>query len=121
MVCGGDPNKCCDNGTCVDKCDPDGAPCSWTEPGIQSGCPSREETGECDFGVEGQTCEWHVIETFHSSSAKCATCASDCKHWAGNCVKMAANVCKTHFFLQCHCSPIDNPPTILVGDYYECN
>ena len=111
------------NGECVDKCDPTGESCSWTFPGHQSECPVIDNNSDwrCEPGVEGLTCFWYVEETLHSNSAKCAACASDCKHWAGNCVKLAARICKLRFFIGCICSEVDNPPTSLKGDYYECN
>jgi hypothetical protein len=67
------------------------------------------------------TCYWYVIETLHTTSAKCAACASDCKHLAGNCVRLAARVCVEHLVSGCECTQVANPPTCLRGDYYECN
>jgi hypothetical protein len=116
--------QCCDTSTdtCMDKCVPNGESCNWVTPQGQSVCPVKNENNNWQCAEpEGLTCEWYVIETLHSNSAKCADCAPDCKHWAGSCVRMAAKVCKFVFFTGCGCKEVTSPPTCYVGDYYECN
>jgi hypothetical protein len=116
-------DECCQEGVgCVTKCDADGDSCDWTYPGVQSMCPAQNDNDnwQCEPGVEGLTCNWEILETYHTTSAECAACATDCKERTGNCVKLKARVCKFVLVFGCGCCEVDNPPTCFRGDYYEC-
>jgi hypothetical protein len=138
-VCGGDPTRiccngsccdqatqCCDNGVCVDKCEPDGAPCSWTAPPIQSSCPGCTiDDPSCCSIDEGLLCHWEILSQ-HTTSAKCAVCAPGCGLIRNdNCVVLKPHVCGNSWLpfigVYCNCK---NPEGLVdytyLGDHYIC-
>jgi hypothetical protein len=128
-VCNDDPTKCCDNGVCVDKCDPDGAPCTHDNPPqIQSGCPWVSETDHrCPQGEAGKSCAW-TLDYEYSNSAKCADCAPGCNKVIDSehpyCAFYKAETCREEWFVGCGCGyegREQDRPTYGDGSHYICN
>lgn len=121
-VCGGDPDKCCDNGTCVDKCT-NTAQCDYGElpGGPYVECYNHPVTGKCEE-LEGGLC-FHVT-TIAQSDAQCADCEPGCdKTRISACIEIIPYYCTTHCFFtvcSCQCDPNTNDASYR-GDHYECD
>ncbi len=114
-------DECCDNDTCVDKCEPDGGPCEWTYPGVESQCQVQDPGGNlnCFPDEEGKICDWYVVGTERTTSAKCADCAPNCTTIiTGSCVMLKARVCKSYLIVGCLCGP--DGPSQYAGWYEQC-
>jgi len=127
VVCGGDPKKCCDNGQCKPKCNPDG-PCLFEWPEVetpQEGCQNLDPTDKsCEQYIGGLICAW-VAESYHTTSAECANCAPGCaRNRTDPCVKLTPWKCNNDwipfmgFFCVCNADDAGSPHD--AGDYYEC-
>lgn len=108
-VCGGDPTQCCDNGTCINKCDPDGgATCTWTSPPVQDPlCRWMHETDHSCL-IPGATCDWEPTSG-PGKNAACASCDPGCALGSTYCVMLKPVVCKTTLtiwppFIDCTCT-----------------
>lgn len=118
-------NQCCDNGTCVPKCDPNGAPCPHDNPVIQAGCQwQAPDDHRCVPDQVGKTCMW-ILQYEYTSSAICADCAPGCSRTRDNyCAFWKAETCRNAFFIGCVCD-YDGPeierPKVGSGDHYICN
>jgi len=123
QVCGGDPDKCCDNGTCVDKCTNTGQ-CDYGElpSGPYANCQALQDpvTGQCG-PAEGFIC--NHLATIAENDAECADCAPGCdKTRICACAQIVPIHCKTHCYLlfcQCLCDDAGEP--YYIGDHYECD
>ena len=80
VVCNGDTSKCCNNGTCVPKCNPNGgSACTGDKPSAQClVCPWKtEDDPTCSEEVYGCLCNWEEVSS-KGNDASCAACASNC-------------------------------------------
>lgn len=85
-------------------------------------CPVRDINTDwrCFPDHLGKTCGWYVKETYHTTSAKCADCASGCSEPDGDsCVLLAARTCQEKLIIGCVCSMADLPTTER-GTHYVC-
>jgi len=120
-------DKCCDGGTCVKKCNPDG-PCYFVWPPVEtpfSGCQSGDPTNlSCPPILYGLICSWVQTKAYHLTSAECADCAPGCRTWAGRCVELTPWKCNNDWvpFLGfvCVCNDDLKGDPHDAGDYYEC-
>jgi len=124
-------NKCCSEKTCVQKCDPNGETCNWTEPQLPptahiSNCGAATiEDMSCSPGDVGAFCNWEV-HTLHTTSAKCASCAPGCSIVVDDsCVYLFAVFCEDVFevFLGyvCECSDLGAlSDYVYRGNHYKC-
>ena len=122
-VCGGDTSKCCDNGTCVDKCTDNAATCEWDYPDdYLFNCENFHPTDKsCEAIVLGQICSHRII--YRGGTAKCADCAPNCaKIYVEPCAVIYPIRCKNVrvlLFLYCQCQDEDDTPRYS-GSAYDC-
>lgn len=125
-------NECCDDGTCVDKCAPDGDYCYFVWPPLQTppgGCTNPDTTTHaCESYVDGAICAWVQTKAYHLDSAKCAECEPSCKHPSGDpCVELTPWKCNNDIvlFLGLVCTCNDDitfeEDAIDLGVHFECN
>lgn len=70
---------------------------------------------------EGKICFWTVAQTYHTTSATCASCDTNCNQEAGPCVKLEAVRCKSYLYVGCVCGDVDTSTWTFRGTYYACN
>jgi len=124
-VCEGDTSKCCDNGTCVDKCTMTGQ-CSYTPPETSGyvKCENFNPTDKsCEDIIEGALCN-HLV-TVGVNEAECADCEPGCSRTRlCACAEITPFYCKTICFWDgippCACV-CDAGEPYTSGDYYQCD
>ncbi len=125
--CDGDccePDECCHNGTCVDKCDPAGETCEHDTPVIEAGCQSiAPDDLRCFPDQIDKVCMWN-LQYHYETSATCAFCASGCRTRDAFCSSYKAETCRNAWFIGCVCDydgPENQRPQANSGDHYICN
>jgi hypothetical protein len=124
-VCGGDTSKCCDNGTCVKKCDPTGGGlCTHTEPFYSACHINGVGDPSCAFPGE-EVCGWNVVDG-PEYNATCASCAPDCRVLTEPCVLLKPRKCYDGLdwwppWYKCWCEEARGVVnTYPEGSYYKC-
>jgi len=120
-------DQCCHRGTCVPKCNPNGDGCYFYWPPVQTpstNCQSLDPTDlSCPPGFEGLICAWVQTKAYHTTSAKCADCASGCKEYSGEpCVELTPLMCHNQYIFTlgfvCMCNEQGYPGD--AGQHYKC-
>jgi hypothetical protein len=118
------PDKCCNNGTCVDKCDPAGETCEHDTPVLEAGCQSiAPDDLRCFPDQIGKVCMWN-LQYHYETSATCAFCAPGCRTRDDFCTSYKAETCRNAWFIGCVCNydgPENGRPRADLGDHYSCN
>jgi hypothetical protein len=111
----------CSAGVCVECCVNCGSACSWSEPGIESGCPPTSTTDlTCPPGVEDKICDWILTDTIKDWSDTCPCCTL----LETPCVELTPSRCRDVFIwtigVKCACDQANPGPPVAVGSGDEC-
>ncbi len=114
-----DPDQCCHNYECVDKCDADGGgTCTWTNPPVIDPLCNWLHDSDHSCQNPGAGCGWEVVGG-PDNNAACAPCDPGCSLDSTYCVKLEPIVCKTTLtgwppFIDCTCT---GTPDLVTYEY----